>query len=118
MKYRPEYNLKIIGENLKRLRIRKGLTVEEVREYLRLGSVQAVYKYEQGRGYPQTDAMFALMELYDASLSDIIYKYEPIRCDCYWMDMGVIIEVANNNRTGHFKRIKRYYEIMRKGIAG
>ena len=76
LKYRPEYDLKVIGENLRRLRIEKSLSVDEVREYLRLGSVQAVYKYEKGKSYPQADTMFALMELYEANLSDIICKHE------------------------------------------
>lgn len=76
MKYRPEYDMKVIGENLKRLREAKSLSVKDVQEYLRLGSVQAIYKYENGKGYPQVDTMFALMELYEANLSDIIYKYE------------------------------------------
>ena len=76
LKYRPEYDLKVIGENLRRLRIEKSLSVDEVREYLRLGSVQAVYKYEKGKSYPQADTMFALMELYEANLSDITCKHE------------------------------------------
>ena len=80
MIYRPEYDLKVIGENLKRLRKAKGLSVNDVREYLRLGSVQAVYKYENGKCYPQVDTMFALMELYEAELSDIIYKHEATEC--------------------------------------
>lgn len=76
LRYRPEYDLKVIGENLRRLREAKSLSVEEVREYLRLGSVQAIYKYENGRSYPQTDTMFALMELYEADLYDIIGRTE------------------------------------------
>lgn len=76
LKYRPEYDLKVIGENLRRLRIEKSLSVDEVREYLRLGSVQAVYKYEKGKSYPQADTMFALMELYEANLNDITCKHE------------------------------------------
>ncbi|MBR3636346.1 MAG: helix-turn-helix transcriptional regulator [Lachnospiraceae bacterium] len=70
--YRREYDLETIGRNLRRLRKAKNLTVDEVREYLRLGSVQAVYKYERGLSYPQADTMFALMELYEANLYDII----------------------------------------------
>lgn len=80
MKYRPEYDLKVIGENLKRLREAKSLSVKEVQEYLRLGSVQAIYKYENGKGYPQADTMFALMELYEADLSDIICKHDTNGC--------------------------------------
>lgn len=78
VKYRPEYDMKVIGNNLRRLREAKQLSVEDVREYLRLGSVQAVYKYERGKGYPQADTMFALMELYEADLQDIICDHEII----------------------------------------
>lgn len=76
MNYRPEYDLKVVGQNLKRLRSEKNLSVNDVREYLRLGSVQAVYKYENGKSYPQVDTMFALMELYEANLYDIVGRHE------------------------------------------
>ncbi len=76
MRMRPEYDMQTVGRNLRRLRERMNLTVEEVREYLCLGSVQAVYKYESGKSYPQADTMFALMELYHADLHDIAYSYE------------------------------------------
>lgn len=76
MKYRQEYDRKLIGRNLKHLRKAKNLSVDEVRRYLCLGSVQAVYKYEKGQSYPQADTMFALMELYEADLNDIICNYE------------------------------------------
>lgn len=79
MKQRPEYDLEVIGKNLKRLRKEKKLSVEEVREYLCLGTVQAVYKYEKGKCYPQADTMFALMELYEANLFDIVCEHEE---DC------------------------------------
>ena len=76
MNYRPEYDLKVVGENLKRLRVEKNLSVDYVKNFLRLGSVQAVYKYEKGKSYPQADTMFALMELYEANLYDIVRNHE------------------------------------------
>ena len=75
MKHRPEYDMKLIGKNLKRLREEKKLTVEDVREDLRLGSVQAIYKCESGLSYPQVDTMFALMELYEADLNALICEH-------------------------------------------
>ena len=33
VRYRPEYDLKVIGNNLKRLRLGKGLSVDEVRKW-------------------------------------------------------------------------------------
>lgn len=69
---RPKYDAEWIGRNLKRLRMAKKLTVDEVRRYLGVGSVQAVYKYEEGKSYPPADTMFALMQLYEADLYDIL----------------------------------------------
>ena len=57
MRHRPEYDLKVIGENLKRLRKKNGFSVDEVREYLHMGTVQAIYKYERGAGYPPADTL-------------------------------------------------------------
>ncbi len=76
MTYRPEYDMKIVGKNLKRLRVAKNLSVDEVREYLGLGSVQAIYKYEEGKSYPPADTMLALMVLYEANLYDMIKEHE------------------------------------------
>ena len=118
MKYRPEYDLKVIGENLKRLREEKQLSVKYVKEYLRLGSVQAIYKYESGKGYPQADTMLALMELYGADIKDIIHKHkenlsgfnEYIRA--YYIDKinscvsGLIVEI--NDDVKRKNRIEQY----------
>ena len=48
MNHRTEYDLKEIGRNLRTCRERKNLSVEEVRQYLCVGSAQAIYKWEEG----------------------------------------------------------------------
>ena len=80
---RTEYDMKVIGRNLRRLREKKHLSVEQVREYLCLGSVQAVYKYEAGAGYPQADTLLALMELYDAGVNEIVRDCEEELCSSF-----------------------------------
>ena len=72
MNIRKNYNNQVIGYNLKRLREQNGLSVEEVRQYLGLGSVQAVYKYEYGASYPPGDTLIALLELYNADIDDLL----------------------------------------------
>lgn len=105
---RPKYDEKLIGRNLRRLRLAKKITVEEVRRYLQLGSVQAVYKYEAGKSYPPADAIFALMQLYEADLYDIV-------CGCE-RDLNVIpMEMAVNRQ---LKRVKRNLRCYRKYIVG
>ena len=74
MKYRREYDKRVIGENLRFFREQKNMSVEQVRRYLRIGSQQAIYKWEEGVCYPQTDTLLALMELYDVEWRDIIYS--------------------------------------------
>lgn len=72
MLVRPEYNFKTIGSNLRKLRQANALSVEQVREYLQLGSVQAIYKWERGLGLPQADTLIALMVLYGENRIDAI----------------------------------------------
>lgn len=86
MRQRPEYDGKVIGENLRRFRKAKGYTVEDIRRYLCLGSVQAVYKYENGSSYPAADTMFALMELYGVDLYDVTGRVRPTpEADPEWL---------------------------------
>ena len=80
LKRRREYDPKLIGKNLRRLREKHHLSVEQVRGYLDLGSVQAIYKYETGRNYPQADLLLALLELYQADYMDLICE-DLISCD-------------------------------------
>ena len=76
MQSRPYFDMEVVGKNLRRLRKEKNLKVSEVREYLGFESDQAVYKYETGRGDPQVDTMFALMQLYDADINDLIIRHD------------------------------------------
>ncbi len=75
MEKMPFFDIKVVGQNLRRLRKENNLSVKQVRDYLGLESVQAIYKYENGKGYPQVETMFALMKLYNATIEDIITTY-------------------------------------------
>lgn len=76
MTVRPEYDFKVIGRNLKKLRMASNLTIEDVREYMQLGTPQAVYKWERGDGLPQADTFMALLQLYKVSDINMILKEE------------------------------------------
>ncbi len=71
MKFRPEYDPKVIGRNLRRLREKKNLSVNDVSKYMYL-SPAAIYKHEEEKGFPKSDTLLALMDLYEADLHDII----------------------------------------------
>ena len=90
MDIRKNYDMRVIGDNLRQLRIRNGYSVEEIREFLCLGSVQAVYKYELGTSYPPGDTLLALMEIYHADVYDIIGvdEEDDMSSSCFiWMHL-------------------------------
>ena len=117
MRQRPEYDMKLIGSNLKRLRESKKISVEEVRKYLCLGSVQAVYKYEKGISYPPADTLLALMELYEADLEDIIGNHKCGQCansdGCDQLDL-IFADVEKQRQ---FNRLIKCYELYKKYIS-
>ena len=115
MKYRPEYDKELIGKNLRRCRQAKGFSVEQVREYLRIGSIQAIYKWEEGKSYPQTDTMFALMELYEIGIQDLLYKEtEDILIDTYIEKYAMFTEREKDSR---MKRLVQYIQRLREIVA-
>lgn len=83
MTVRPEYDFKVIGRNLKKLRVASNLSIEEVREYMQLGTPQAVYKWERGDGLPQADSLLALLQLYNVSDFNTILKEESAELSSY-----------------------------------
>lgn len=121
MKYRKEYNPKEIGKNLKYYREKNNFSVEYVRQYLRLGSKQAIYKWENGKGYPQTDTMFALMELYGIGLKEVLRKCSnmySVNVICLFLRENVtyiekIVIEDNVKREKLMGRMKRYFKLNR-----
>lgn len=116
MRNRPEYSKKQIGKNLRRCRQAKQLSVEQVRQYLHLGSIQAIYKWEEGRSYPQTDTMFALMELYEIGLPELLRENEKeaemkvVRDS----ELAVPFLLSETVNSGWMNRIRMYYEYCKR----
>ena len=61
-----------ISETLRRLRVERGMTQEEVAEQVGL-TRQAVSSYESGRTQPGLDILERLAQVYEVELTDVIY---------------------------------------------
>ena len=72
MKERIKFDPQIFADNLKRLRIERGYSISDIRDYLCLGSVQSVYKYESGDSMPTAEGLLALMDLYGFDVSAFV----------------------------------------------
>jgi len=64
------------GQNIKKYRERKGLTVLSVAETLGLDCPQSVYKWERGESMPRIDNFFAICYLYGVSPKDLLCFYD------------------------------------------
>lgn len=60
-----------IGMNIRRLRLEKGLTQEDVAEHLGI-SFQAVSKWERGEGYPDIEILPALSNYFGISIDGLL----------------------------------------------
>lgn len=87
MAMRREFDFKVIGNNLKKFRESKNLSVEDVKDYMMLGCVQTVYKWERGESLPQTDSLMALLELYEVNDVRSVYTEEgpELSSDDFWI---------------------------------
>ena len=60
------------GQNIKKYRKRKGLSVDKVSKELNLNAVQSVYKWERGDCVPRMDNYLALCVLFNVSLLELL----------------------------------------------
>jgi len=68
-----------LSENLKRFRILKNLTQEDVAEYLNI-TPQSVSKWERGESYPDITFLPALANIFETSI-DILIGMDIIRAE-------------------------------------
>lgn len=69
---RPIYDLQASGQKMKEIRVSRGLTAREVKDYMGFSSVQSIYKWESGQCFPQADNLLALAKLYHVSPFELL----------------------------------------------
>lgn len=77
---RPEYNMLKTGEQIRKLRKERNISVEQIRKYLQFESAQAIYKWENGKCFPQADNLMALARLFEVSSADIMVEDKRYIC--------------------------------------
>ena len=100
-KLRPEYDMKAMGQKMKYYRKLRMLTVEEVRAYMLLSSVQAIYKWESGMCFPSADNLMALAELYQVSPVDLMPKRIEKEIKSETEGFRIIIECGKNHKVNY-----------------
>lgn len=68
----PVIDKKKTGIHLRRIMDERGLSVKDIQQYLGLGSVQSVYHWLNGISMPTIDNLYALSELFQIPVDDMI----------------------------------------------
>lgn len=78
----PMIDSKKTGKQIRMYMVLRGMTVQDVKEYLSLGCVQSVYHWLDGQSMPSLDNLYALSELLMVPMDKLIcgnrrYRPEP-----------------------------------------
>ena len=68
----PLINKRETGIQLRRIMDRLGISARDVQEYLGLGCVQSVYRWLDGHSMPTVDNLYALSELFQMPMDEIV----------------------------------------------
>lgn len=102
----PMIDKNATGLNLRRIMDQRGITVKDVQEYLGLASVQSIYHWLNGLSMPTVDNLYALSELFQMPIDDMVCGNRPKR-KC--------VPVTNREQA---KRILAYYaKVSEKNAA-
>ncbi len=75
----PVIDLTATGANITRLRRAKGLTVRELQAYFGFEEPQAIYKWQRGKSLPSVDNLYALSNLLEVPMNEILVPSIPAR---------------------------------------
>ena len=68
----PVIDLPATGDNIRRLRQSRGLSVRDLQRFFGFEEPQAIYKWQRGQSLPTVDNLFALSTLLDVPMNDIL----------------------------------------------
>lgn len=100
----PLINVRETGINLRRIMDRRGITVKDVTKYLGLSSLQSVYHWLNGLTMPTIDNLYALSELLQVPIDDIVCGSRKEIC------FKPLIIIENKK----YKRLYTYYRKLNK----
>ena len=60
------------GANITRLRLERGFTVRDLQQFFGFEEPQAIYKWQRGQSLPNIDNLYALSQLFQISMNEIL----------------------------------------------
>ena len=72
----PVIDMKRTGENIKKLRKERDISIAEVQEFLGISGPQAIYRWQWGESIPCVDHLCALSHLFGVTMNEILVLTE------------------------------------------
>ncbi len=72
LKAYPVIDLVATGNNIRRLRMERGLTVRDLQSYFGFEEPRAIYKWQKGESLPTVDNLYALGTLLEVPMDQIL----------------------------------------------
>ena len=70
----PVINVVATGQNITQMRIRAGMTVQELQQVFGFSTPQAIYKWQKGVSMPTLDNIIVLAAVFGTTVDDIIVR--------------------------------------------
>lgn len=68
----PVIDLVATGENIRCLRLERGMTVRDLQNYFGFEEPRAIYKWQKGESLPTVDNLYALGTLFEVPMEQIL----------------------------------------------
>ena len=68
----PVVDMKLTGQNIASLRVKRGISVREMQHLLGFTTPQSIYKWQRGETLPTLENLAALACILDVSMDDIL----------------------------------------------
>lgn len=68
----PIIDLTATGNNIRRLRMERGLSVKDLQNYFGFEEPRAIYKWQRGESLPTVDNLYALGSILDVPMDQIL----------------------------------------------
>ena len=72
VKHFPVIDLAATGNNIRRLRLDRGMSVRDLQSYFGFEEPRAIYKWQKGETLPTVDNLYALGALFDVPMEQIL----------------------------------------------
>ena len=77
----PVIDLVATGDNIRRLRLERGLSVRDLQTFFGFEQPQAIYKWQKGACLPTVDNLYALGSLFGVPMEQILVPVSQVNTD-------------------------------------